>query len=174
MVHLQATVLQLIHHYGYAGVFVVMVLGNLAVPVGTELVVPAAGAFAGAGHLNWPLVGAVATLGEVVGGLILYAIGWYAGAPVARRFGRRGQHELERIHGFYERYGARTVFICRFIPFVRGLASLPPGVSRMQKRYFLTYHTLGSAIFCFGLAYLGNLAGRHLDDLVPFIHRFSF
>ena len=51
-----------------------------------------------------------------------------------RRFGRRGEHELARIHSFYERYGKKTVFICRFVPVVRGIASLPPGISRMQKR----------------------------------------
>ena len=174
MAQLQAIVLGLVHHYGYAGLFAVMVLGNLAMPVGTEIVVPVAGAAAGAGHLSsWLLVGAVATLGEVAGGLILYAIGWYAGAPVVQRFGKRGEHELARVHAYYERHGRKTVFLCRFIPFVRGIASLPPGVSRMQKRYFITYHTLGSAIFCFGLAYLGFTFGRHLDTIVPAIHRFA-
>src|SRR5579883_3032990 len=151
-----------------------MILGNLAMPVGTEIVVPIAGAAAGAGHLsNWLLVGAVATLGEIVGGLLLYTIGYYAGEPVVHRFGTRGEHELERVHAYYERHGNKTVFLCRFIPFVRGIASLPPGISRMQKRFFLTYHTLGSAIFCFGLAYVGFSFGKHFDAIAPSIHRFA-
>jgi len=170
--HFQSLILGLVHAYGYAGLFVVMVLGNVAIPVGTEIVLPVAGAAAGAGHLSsWVLVGAVATVGEIVGGLALYAIGYYAGEPVVQRFGRRGEHELARVHKFYERYGDRTVFICRFVPIIRGIASLPAGISRMQKRYFLTYHTLGSAIFCFGLAYLGFAFGQHLDAIVPALHR---
>ena len=174
MEQLQTFVLALIHQYGYLGLFVVMVLGNVAVPVGTEFVLPAAGAAAGAGHLSsWILVGVVATLGEIAGGLILYAIGYYAGEPVVHRFGRRAEHELERIHSFYQRYGKKTVFICRFIPVIRGIASLPAGISRMQKRYFLTYHALGSACFCFGLAYVGFAFGQHLDAIAPLIHRFS-
>ena len=180
MEQLQAVVLALIHQFGYAGLFVVMVLGNLALPVGTELVVPAAGAAAGAGHLSswlwipgWAIVGLVATLGEIAGGLILYTIGYYFGEPVVRRFGRRAEHELGRVHAFYERYGTKTVLICRFIPMIRGIASLPPGVSRMQKRWFVTYHSLGSAIFCFGLAYVGNAAGQHLDAFMPAVHRFT-
>lgn len=174
MEQLQAVVLALIHQFGYAGLFVVMVLGNLGLPVGTELVVPAAGAAAGAGQLSsWLLVGVVATLGEIAGGLILYTIGYYFGEPVVRRFGRRAEHELGRVHAFYERYGTKTVLICRFIPMIRGIASLPPGVSRMQKRWFVTYHSLGSAIFCFGLAYLGNAAGQHLDRFMPAIHKFT-
>ena len=171
---LQTLVLGLIHHYGYAGLFVVMVLGNLAIPVGTEFIVPAAGAAAGAGHLSsWLVVGAIATLGEIVGGIILYSIGYVAGEPILHRFGKRGDVELARIHAFFERYGTKTIFICRFVPLVRVIASLPPGVSRMQKRYFFTFHALGSAIFCFALAYLGEALGEHLNEILPAIHRFS-
>lgn len=170
----QSLVLALVHHYGYAGLFVVMILGNMALPVGAEIVVPIAGAAAGTGHLSsWVLVGAIATLGEIVGGILLYAIGYYAGEPVVHRFGRRAEHELARVHSYYERYGKLTVFLCRFIPFVRGIASLPPGVSRMQKRYFITYHALGSAVFCFGLAYLGFSFGRHFNTVAPALHRFA-
>jgi membrane protein DedA with SNARE-associated domain len=172
MEHFQDFVLALVHTYGYAGLFVVMVLGNVAVPVGTEIVVPVAGAAAGAGHLSsWIVVGAVATLGEVAGGLILYAVGYYAGEPAVHRFGRRAERELARVHAFYARFGKGTVFLCRFIPMIRGIASLPAGVSRMQKRYFLTYHALGSAFFCFGLAYLGFTFGRHFDALIPLLRR---
>jgi membrane protein DedA with SNARE-associated domain len=172
MEHYQSLFLGLIHTYGYAGLFIVMVLGNVAIPVGAEVVLVVAGAAAGTGHLSsWVLVALVATLGEIVGGLILYAIGYYGGAPVAHRFGRRAEHELARAHAFYEKYGNRTVFICRFLPFIRGIASLPAGASRMPKRYFLTYHTLGSAIFCFGLAYLGFAFGRHLDTILPALRR---
>ena len=168
MEHYQSLILGLVHTYGYAGLFLVMVLGNMAIPVGAEIVVVVAGAAAGSGHLSsWVLAALIATLGEIVGGLILYAIGYYGGAPVAHRFGRRAEHELARVHAFYEKYGAGTVFICRFLPFIRGIASLPPGASRMPKRYFLTYHALGSAIFCFGLTYLGFAFGQHLDTIVP-------
>jgi membrane protein DedA with SNARE-associated domain len=172
--NIQSLVLALVHDYGYAGLFVVMILGNLAMPVGTEVVMPIAGAAAGAGHLSsWVLVGAVGTLGEIVGGVLLYTLGYYAGEPVVHRFGRRAVHELQRVHAYYERHGRKTVFLCRFIPFVRGIASLPPGISRMPKRYFILYHTLGSAIFCFGLAFLGFSLGKHFTAMLPLIRRFS-
>lgn len=174
MDQLQNAVMALVHAYGYAGLFFVMILGNVAMPVGTEVVVPVAGAAAGAGHLSsWLLVGVVATLGELVGGLILYGIGYYGGEPAVHRMGPRAEHELDRVHAFYERHGKKAVFICRFIPFIRGIASLPAGISRMPKRYFITYHTFGSAIFCFGLAYLGFSFGRHLDSIAPVIHKWA-
>jgi membrane protein DedA with SNARE-associated domain len=167
----------LIHHFGYAGLFIVMAIANMGMPVGTEIVVPVAGALAAQGHLSsWLLVGAVATLGEVAGGFVLYAVGYYGGEPFVHRYGKYvmfREGELARVHAFYARYGRNTVFICRFIPFVRGVAALPAGISRMPKRYFLTYTLAGSAIFCFGLAWVGNALGSKVEALVPLIHRFS-
>jgi membrane protein DedA with SNARE-associated domain len=170
----------LVVHFGYAGLFVVMTLGNVGMPTGTEVVMLTAGALAGSGHLpsalgipGWLLVGLVGTLAEVCGGLILYSIGYYGGLPFVHRYGkyiRFREHELERVHAFYEKYGRATVFWCRFVPFVRGLAALPPGLSRMPKRYFITYTALGSAIFCFGVAYLGDVAGHNIDAITGYVH----
>jgi membrane protein DedA with SNARE-associated domain len=172
----------LVVHFGYLGLFIGMVLGNLGIPVGTEVLMPTAGALAAGGHFpslgpvpGWVLVGLTGTLGELTGGSILYAIGWYGGLPFVHRYGkyvRFREHELDRIHAFYERYGSITVFWCRFIPLIRGVAALPPGISRMQKRYFLTYTALGSAVFCFGLAYLGDVAGHNLDAIVTSVREF--
>ncbi len=177
MEHLTHFFISLIDQAGYPGLFFVMMIGNLGIPVGTELVVPAAGAAAATGHLSnvW-LVATVATFGEIVGGLILYAIGYAGGRPFVARWGRYlklDEKKLDRFHEFYERYGNVVVFVCRFLPFVRGVSALPAGVSRMQKRYFLAYTAAGSAIFCFILAWLGSELGAHFDEIIPRIHRFS-
>ena len=160
-----------------------MALGNVGFPVGTEIVVPFAGALAGSGSLpavgvipGWIVVGLVATVAEVVGGTVLYTVGYYGGVPFVKRYGkyvRFREHELERVHAFYERQGTKTVFLSRFLPFVRGVAALPAGISRMQKRFFITYTAAGSAIFCFGLAYLGETAGKNIDTIVATLHEFS-
>jgi membrane protein DedA with SNARE-associated domain len=173
----------LVVHFGYAGLFFVIFLGNMGFPAGTEIVMPTAGALAGSGHLPtlpgipaWLFVGAVGTLAEVCGGLALYTIGYYGGLPFVHRYGkyvRFREHELDRVHAFYEKYGRATVFWCRFVPFVRGIAALPPGLSRMPKRYFLTYTALGSAIFCFGLAYIGDAAGHNIGSIVSYVHDFA-
>lgn len=182
MEHLTQFFHTLVLHFGLLGLFVAMAIGNLGLPVGTEIVMPTAGALAAAGHFPalgpvpaWILVGFVGTLGEVAGGSLLFAIGWFGGLAFVHRYGkyvRFREHELERVHAFYERYGRPTVFWCRFVPFVRGVASLPPGISRMQRRYFLTYTALGSAIFCFALAYLGDVAGQNFAAIVAAIHDF--
>ena len=177
MEHLSRFFLDLIDHLGYAGVFVVMLLGNMGLPVGTEIVMPAAGALSVTRHImTWPLAALVGTLGEIVGGSILYTIGYAGGRPFVARYGKflkLSEKKLDQFHGFYMRHGNIVVFVCRFLPFVRGVSALPAGVSQMPKRYFLTYTALGSAIFCFGLAYIGSILGRHFDELTPQIHKYS-
>jgi membrane protein DedA with SNARE-associated domain len=181
MEHLTQTLHGLVVHFGYAGLFVVVVLGNLGMPAALEVMVPTAGGLAAQGHLapvgplaGWIVVALVATFGELLGAAILYTIGFYGGLPFVHRYGkyiRFDQHEYDRVHTFFERYGRPTVFWCRFVPFVRGVSSLPAGISRMQKRYFFTYTLFGSAIFCFGLSYLGNVAGNNLDAIVGSLHK---
>jgi membrane protein DedA with SNARE-associated domain len=169
--------LSLVDRTGYLGLFIVMVLGNIGIPIGTEIVLPAAGALAAKGHLSSVWIAAVvATLGEVAGGTILYAVGYAGGRPFVARWGKYlklSEHKLDTFHAFYERYGNVVVFVCRFIPIVRGISALPAGVSRMQKRYFWAYTTLGSAIFCLSLILVGNAFGQHLDEIKPAIRRFS-
>lgn len=177
MEHFTQIFLNIIDQAGYPGLFAVMVIGNLGIPVGTELVVPAAGALAATGHLSsvW-LAALVATVGEIVGGSLLYAVGYAGGRPFVARYGRMlklSEKKLDAFHDFYERYGNVVVFVCRFVPFVRGVSALPAGVSRMQKRYFIAYTAAGSAVFCFGLAWIGSLFGRHIDEITPQIHKFS-
>lgn len=181
MEHLTTVLRDIIVHFGYAGLFVVVLLGNLGMPAALEVMVPSAGGLAAQGFLpalgplpGWVVVGSVATVGELVGTSIFYAIGWYGGLPFVHRYGkyvRFREHEYERVQAFFDRFGKPTVFICRFVPFVRGFSSLPAGVTRMQKRYFFPFTLLGSAIFCFGLAYLGNVAGRNLDAILAVLHK---
>jgi membrane protein DedA with SNARE-associated domain len=169
--------LSIVDHAGYPGLFVVMVLGNMGIPVGAELVVPAAGALAATGHLSsaW-LAGLVATLGEVVGGTLLYAIGYAGGRPFVTRYGKYikvDEKRLDMFDEFYGRHGNVVVFVCRFLPLVRGFSALPAGVSRMPKLAFVAYTAAGSAVFCFGLVWLGNVFGHHFAEIAPLIHRTS-
>ena len=138
-----------------------MMVANMGLPVGAELIVPAAGAL-------------VATAGELAGGTVLYAVGYVGGRPFVTRYGRFlkvDEKKLDQFDTFYHRHGSIIVLVCRFLPFVRGFSALPAGVSKMPKRYFLAYTAAGSAVFCFGLAYLGSAFGQHFDEIAPQIHK---
>jgi membrane protein DedA with SNARE-associated domain len=112
----------------------------------------------------------------VVGAGVFYVVGYAGGRPFIERYGKfigLNLHKLEIAHAFYERHGRKTVFFCRFIPVIRGVSSLPAGISRMQKRYFFTYTAAGSAIWCFGLVFVGSAFGRHISTIAPFLHKLS-
>jgi membrane protein DedA with SNARE-associated domain len=173
--HLQPAVIGLIDHYGYAGLFVALALGNFGVPIGSEIVLPVAGALTATGHLGslWLTI-AVALAGELAGGSVGYAIGRYGGVPVIERYGRyvHFTHErLMRMHRFFERWGTFAIFICRFLPFVRGVSAIPAGIAEMNLGLFYLWTLLGSLVFCSFLIVLGRTFGSHLDALIPLLHR---
>ncbi len=110
----------LIDHYGYVGLFVALALGNVGAPVGTEIVLPVAGGLTATGHLAnvWLTIAVSPSPANSAGGSIAYAIGRYGGVPFVEKFGKYVglPHDISsRVHGFFERYGTFTIFICRFL-----------------------------------------------------------
>ena len=175
MEHLQQAVIGLIDHYGYAGLFIALALGNFGVPIGSELVLPVAGALAATGHLSsvWLTI-AVAVAGELAGATVGYAIGRYGGVPVIERYGKyvHFTHDrLIRVHRFFERWGNFAVFICRFLPFVRSISAIPAGIAEMSLAPFYSWTFLGSLIFCSFMILVGNAFGGHLGALLPLLRR---
>ncbi len=175
MEHFQQAVIGLIDHYGYLGLFIALVLGNCGVPIGSEIVLPVAGALTATGHLNslWLTIG-VALAGELGGGSVGYAIGRYGGVPIIQRYGKYvhfTQERLARVHGFFERWGNFAIFVCRFLPFIRGVAAIPAGIAEMNLGLFYLWTFLGSLIFCTFLIMLGNAFGAHLGEVIPLLRR---
>ncbi|HMF28918.1 MAG TPA: hypothetical protein VKE42_09105, partial [Candidatus Cybelea sp.] len=75
MQHFEQAIIGLIDHYGYAGLFVSLALGNFGVPIGSEIVLPVAGALTATGHLsNLWLTVSIALAGELAGGTVGYGI----------------------------------------------------------------------------------------------------
>jgi membrane protein DedA with SNARE-associated domain len=169
--------LNLIHHAGYAGLFVAMTLANIGAPVGSEIVLPAAGVAAQKGALSnvW-LVIAVAVLAELFGQSIAYAVGRFGGRPFIDRYGTyvRFHHaELEKVHGFFERYGKFAIFICRFVPVIRGIVGIPAGIAEMPLGPFYFWTFLGSLIFCGGLVLAGHALGAHAPEVIDGVKKYA-
>ena len=173
--HLQQAVVALIDHYGYLGLFIGLALGNLGLPIGTEIILPVAGALSATGHLSslWLTI-AVALAGELGGGSLGYAIGRFGGVPLIERYGKyvHFTHDrLLRVHRFFERWGTFAIFVCRFLPVLRGIAAIPAGIAEMNLALFYLWTFLGSLIFCTFLILLGSALGTHLGAVLPLLHR---
>ena len=178
MEHLQQSILWLIDTYGYVGLFAAIALGNMAVPIGTEVVLPVAGALTATGHLsNLWLTIAVALAGELAGGSAGYAIGRYGGVPLIERYGKYvhfTHHRLLVVHRFFERWGTFAIFVCRFLPVLRGVVAFAAGVAEMNLAHFYLWTFLGSLIFCTLLILLGNELGPHVSAVLPLLHQWAY
>ncbi len=175
MAHLQDVIVSLVDHYGYGGLFIVMALGNIGAPIGSEVVLPLSGALTATGHLAslWLTI-VITVIGELAGATAGYLIGRFGGRPLIDKYGRfvHLTHEnLNRVHGFFERYGSFAIFICRFVPFIRGVVSIPAGLAEMNLAQFYLWYALGSLGFCGLLVLVGFEAGDHIDSLTPLLHK---
>jgi membrane protein DedA with SNARE-associated domain len=154
---------------GYPGLGLLMFLENVFPPIPSELIMPLAGYLCGKGELSFPLVIAVATLGSLAGQLPLYALGRRAGGERLVRFVERwgawltlSPEDLARAERWFRKNGTRAVFVCRFVPGLRSLISVPAGMLKMELAPFLLFSALGAAFWNTLLASAGRALGeRH-------------
>lgn len=153
---------------GYAGLIGVMIVENLFPPIPSEIVLPLAGYEVSRGELTFALTVAAATLGSLVGALILYALGRWGGRPAIGRWGRRlrvGPKELDRAEAWFARWGDWVVFGARLVPGARSVVSIPAGTMRMGLWRFVGLTTLGSAVWNSVLICAGWALGDNWDAI---------
>jgi membrane-associated protein len=101
-------------------------------------------------------------LAAIAGDQVGYAIGRKAGPAVFRRPDSRFfRHEhVEKAEDYFERYGARTIVIARFVPIVRTFAPVMAGVARMHYPTFLKFNVIGAVLWGVGVTTLGYYLGQ--------------
>jgi membrane-associated protein len=108
-------------------------------------------------HLLVSLLIVAAILGDSVN----YAVGRWIGPKVFERESRWIRRDyLLHTQAFYDRYGAVTIIIGRFVPIVRTFAPFLAGVAQMEYRRFLAYNVIGGIVWVASLAYAGYLFGN--------------
>lgn len=123
----------------------------------------AAGTFAALGSLNVFWVFVLLTIAAIAGDTLNYWIGHWIGPKIFHRENVRflNKKHLERTHGFYEKYGGKTIIIARFIPIVRTFAPFVAGIGRMSYWKFIAYNVIGGiawvGICVFAGYFFGNL-----------------
>ena len=145
-----------------------LVLENLFPPIPSEIVLPFAGALVADGGMTYPGAVLAATVGSVVGALILYAFGRYGGRPLIyrhKRFLRLSEQQLDRADHWFDRRGPWLVLFGRLIPGVRSIVSIPAGASEMPMVQFLALTTAGSAAWNALLIGAGWGLGDNWEDV---------
>ncbi len=169
--------------YGYAAIFLLMVLESACVPIPSEVTMLFGGALASAPflapeqQLNLVAVALVGAVANLIGSWLAYWAGYAGGRPLVDRWGRYlllRPHEIDRAHAWFDRYGHEAVFFGRLLPVVRTFISLPAGVARMNFWKFSLYTLLGCFPWTFGLAFLGFKLGERWTEVERFLRPVSW
>ena len=149
---------------GAPGVGLATLLETVFPPVPSEVVLPLAGYTASQGHYGLLPAIVWATVGSLVGALVLYQAGAVLGVrrlcAIADRIPLVHARDVERAMSWFEGHGRAAVFLGRLVPGVRSLISIPAGVNRMPLWRFAFYTTAGSLIWNAGLIVAGYELGE--------------
>ena len=139
--------IELFARYGYAVVFVGVFLENAGVPVPGETALLAGAALARVGRLSLPWVIVTAIGGAVLGDNLGFLIGRRGGRALVERYGATvglTSARLGRFDRFFDRHGAKTVFIARFVTGLRVFGALLAGTSGLSWGRFFFYNASGA------------------------------
>ncbi|MBU1289762.1 DedA family protein [Patescibacteria group bacterium] len=166
---------------GYWGIAFFMAVESSFIPFPSEIIVPPAAYLAQQGEMNIFLVILAGVIGSLLGALINYFLALTLGRKViyglarsrfAKFFLINGE-KLEKAEKYFLKYGNSSTLICRFVPGVRQLVSIPAGFSKMNFKSFVFYTSLGSAIWVMILAALGWFFGANQELLTRYYKEIS-
>lgn len=165
-----------IQNLGYPGIAMLMGIESACIPLPSEIIMPFSGYLALIGHFTIWGTALAGAIGSVLGSLIAYAIGAQGGRPFIEKYGRYiliRKSDLDSADRWFNTYGDLTILFGRMLPVVRTFIALPAGISRMSLWRFNLYTFIGSFIWCYFLAWIGFLLGRHWNQLETWFHRFD-
>ena len=161
--------------WGFVLVFVLMTIESSFVPFPSEVTLIPAGFLAYRGELTFgnPLTDSVAVIlcglaGSMVGAFINYYLALFLGRPFLYRYGKYfflKPNMLSRAEEIFLEYGEITTFVCRLLPGIRQLISLPAGISRMSLLRFSTFTALGAGIWSAILVGIGTYLGSLSEEM---------
>ena len=118
-------------------------------------------------HLNLAIILPGVLIAAIAGAQVGYLIGRRIGPPLLRREDSRlFKHEyVERAQAYFDRQGAKTILLARFIPVVRTFANPMAGVAGMDVRTFTTYNVIGGVVWAGGVTIAGYELGDHISNV---------
>lgn len=177
---MEAWITSVMESYGYAGIFLLILLENIFPPIPSEIVLTVGGFMTTTTSLSIIGVIAASTAGSVTGAIILYYIGRLLSVErlerTVEKYGkwlRLTKKDLHNADAWFDRYGMWTVFFGRLIPVVRSLISIPAGMSGMKLKWFLVFTIAGTLIWNTILVIVGAAVGENRDVILKQMDLYS-
>ena len=175
--------IQLVSSGGLLAIFLLMAGESAGLPISSEIIVPlggalASGAIAGGAHLNFFMVVAASSVGNLLGSLVAYLLVRRYGAQFILGPGKRiglSRGHMVLAERFFDRFGLFAVFLGRLLPVIRTYISFPAGLSKKVRPIPFTLATiLGAIPWNFALAYAGLKLGDHYHDIEKNFGKISY
>lgn len=171
-------ILSIIEKTGYLGVFFLMFLESANIPIPSEIVMPFSGFLASpaaSGVFNfWPAV-FVGALGNLIGSLFSYWLGYLTRKGIFHWNNHKVSVEVERARRWLEKFGDFAIFVSRILPVARTFISFPLGVIKVKSLWRFSILTFaGSFVWSAALTYLGFVFGKNWHVLGIYFRKFDY
>ena len=167
----------LIHYitqYGYMGIYVILGISILGLPIPDEFLMTFVGFLSFSGQLNPVLAIFSAATGSMTGITIAYFLGRFFEAKVLAFLKKHaGAKRLEQVLKWNHRHGGKLLTVGYFIPGVRHLSGYIAGLSHLNYRNFAFFAYLGALLWTSLFIILGRILGSHWETVLPILHRYS-
>ena len=178
---MQEIMLSIMEQFGYLGVFLLIAIENIFPPIPSEAVLLFGGFMTTYTGLNIIVMIIAATLGSLVGAIVLYGLGRILSKERLKKIvsGKIGKilrlkaEDIDKADKWFYEKGNKTVFFCRFVPIVRSLISIPAGISKMPMGKFLIYTTAGSTVWNAVLLIIGNIVSENWTNMLVIFEQYS-
>lgn len=163
-----------IYAYGYLGVFVLLMLGIVGLPVPDEWMLSFAGYLIYKGHFQIIPTLATVVLGSICGISVSYGLGHTLGFFFVRRYGQWfhiTEEGMSRVHAWFDRTGRWSLLVGYFIPGVRHLAGFVAGTSNLRFSEFALFAYSGAFVWSVSFVAIGYFFGKEWESTTRTIHR---
>lgn len=159
-----ADILNWITRYGYIGIFLLLMLGIIGVPVPDEIVLTCSGFLIFKNFLSPELTLSCAFMGSLCGISLSYVLGRFVGMPIVLKYGYLAHitpEKVSRVRSWYERFGKWLLLFGYFIAGVRHLTAFTAGATRLRVSVFALFAYTGAFLWTFTFVSLGYFLGDH-------------
>ena len=179
--YMQEWIIHVMDVYGYLGICALIALENIFPPIPSEVILTFGGFMTTYTRLSVLGVVIFATLGSLIGAVVLYGIGaCLTSEKLVEWTDKRGLqklgfafHRIEKAIKCFENYGKKAIFFGRCVPIVRSLISIPAGMSKTPFGLFLVWKAAGSFIWNGVLVSLGAALGASWEKVLVYVERYS-
>lgn len=178
---MQELIINVMNEFGYLGVLLLIAIENIFPPIPSEVILPFSGFMTTRSNLTVFGVVVVATIGSIIGAIVLYYVGNLLNRDRLKKLvdGKVGKilhfkfEDIDKAYVWFETKGGIAVLLCRCVPIVRSLISIPAGMSGMNMGVFLILTLIGTLIWNTVLISLGAKAGASWENISAAISEYS-